>query len=452
MKRKDWFPTEHTWICSEHFVSRVKSNNPLAPNYVPTIFQHTTSPVKRKLEAKSETFKRRQVAKKSRIEESERTLADKENTRRRKSEEEIQKKINAEIEEKRKQKEIEERRKAEEAERLIREEAEEQKRLEEEAQQRLEQEKEAKRLEEIETNRKLKDIVDKLENDYKELHAKYNKAMEEIVEVKSDNSRLTSKLDTLSRRILTKQALIVDNKKVKYYTGLPSFSVLDAIYSLVTKGLPDNNFDHFLMTLMKFRLNCGDQDLAYRFGINQSTVSRAINKWIDILFTKLSNLIHWPEREELMKTMPTAFKKQFKRCAVIIDCFEIFIDRPTSLMPRAQTWSNYKKHNTCKYLIGITPQGSISFISKGWGGRVSDVHLTENCGLLSKLLPGDVILAHWGFNIEQSAGMYCAKLCIPPFMKGETQLSKLEIDTARSLSQVRIHVERVIGLVRQKYS
>ena len=136
-------------------------------------------------------------------------MADKEYTRRRKSEEEIQRKINAEIEEKRKQKEIEERRKAEEAERLIREEAEEQKRLEEEAQQRLEQEKEAKRLEEIETNRKFKDVVDKLENDYKELHAKYNKAMEEIVELKSDNSRLISKLDTLSRRVLTKQALIV---------------------------------------------------------------------------------------------------------------------------------------------------------------------------------------------------------------------------------------------------
>ena len=32
------------------------------------------------------------------------------------------------------------------------------------------------------------------------------------------------------------------------------------------------------------------------------------------------------------------------------------------------------------------------------------------------------------------------------------QLSKLEIDSARQLSQVRIHVERVIGLVRQKYS
>ena len=68
---------------------------------------------------------------------------------------------------------------------------------------------------------------------------------------------------------------------------------------------------------------------------------------------------------------------------------------------RAQT---YKKHNTAKFLIGITPQGSVSFILKGWGGRVSDVHLTENSGLMRHLLPGDVILADWGFTIEQNVG------------------------------------------------
>ena len=54
---------------------------------------------------------------------------------------------------------------------------------------------------------------------------------------------------------------------------------------------------------------------------------------------------------------------------------------------------------------------------------MSDVHLTENCGLFSKLLPGDVILADRGFTIEQSAGMYCAEVKIPPSMKGEKQLS-----------------------------
>ena len=56
------------------------------------------------------------------------------------------------------------------------------------------------------------------------------------------------------------------------------------------------------------------------------------------------------------------------------------------------------------------PQGSIAFISKGWVGHVSDIHLTENCSLLKHLLPGDAVLADQGFNIQEAAGMYCAEV------------------------------------------
>ena len=86
-----------------------------------------------------------------------------------------------------------------------------------------------------------------------------------------------------------------------------------------------------------------------------------------------------------------------------------------------------QKTHTAKFLIGITPQGSVSFISNGWGGRVSDVHLTENSGLLRHLLPGDIVLADRGFTIEESVGLLCAEVKHPPFTRGKPQLSKLEL-------------------------
>ena len=66
-----------------------------------------------------------------------------------------------------------------------------------------------------------------------------------------------------------------------------------------------------------------------------------------------------------MKTMPMDFRKKIRQCVTIIDCFEVFMERPTNVKARAQTWLNYKHHNTATFLIGIAPQGVITFISKG---------------------------------------------------------------------------------------
>ena len=145
-------------------------------------------------------------------------------------------------------------------------------------------------------------------------------------------------------------------------------------------------------------------------------------------------------------TLPMDFREHYPNCTVIIDCFEIDIERPTNLLARAQTFSSYEHHNTAKYLIGITPQGTVSYISCGWGGRVSDKHLTENCGLMKFLLPGDTILADRGFDIQESVGLYCARVHIPSFTKGKKQLTGIEVEQTQHIANVRIHVERVIVL------
>ena len=102
-----------------------------------------------------------------------------------------------------------------------------------------------------------------------------------------------------------------------------------------------------------------------------SPIKRKLNK---------KPLIKWPTQEQLKKTIPSDFKGHFNKSVCIIDCLEVFCERPSDLKARALIYSNYKHHNTVKVLIGITPQGVISYVSKGWGGRVSDKHLTENCG------------------------------------------------------------------------
>ena len=248
-----------------------------------------------------------------------------------------------------------------------------------------------------------------------------------------------------------------DDKRVNFYTGLPNFATLYLVFELLTSGLEPNRgvltaFQEICMVMIKLRLNLEEKDLAYRFGISQPSVSRIFRKWIAIMAERLQPLIYWPGRAELRETMPIAFRKFFPKCVCILDCTEVFIERPSDLKARAQTWSNYKQHNTVKILIAVTPQGSISFVSKAWGGRVSDKYITEQSGILDKLLPGDLVLADRGLTIQESVGFYCAEVKTPPFTKGKKQLSRHEVDWSREISHVRIHVERVIGLLKQKYT
>ena len=90
--------------------------------------------------------------------------------------------------------------------------------------------------------------------------------------------------------------------------------------------------------------------------------------------------------------------------------------------------------------------------SNAWGGRASDKHITEHCGILQKLVPGDVLLADRGFDIEEAVALKGVKLYIPAFTRGKPQLSAKDVHDTRVIANVRIHVERVIGHVRRKYT
>ena len=249
-----------------------------------------------------------------------------------------------------------------------------------------------------------------------------------------------------------------DDKKVNFYTGLPSFEILNTVFNQIERFVTRKSqlltpFQEFVLTLMKLKLNMPLEDLAYRFNVSVPTVSRVFQAWMTVMDKRLSSFIKWPERENLWRTMPQCFQFSFgKKTTVIIDCFEVFIDRPSNLLARAQTFSSYKHHNTVKVLISITPQGTISFVSKAWGGRTSDKFLTENCVIMEKLLPGDLVMADRGFTIHESLVFKQAELAIPAFTRGKDQLDPVDVEKTRGIANVRIHVERVIGLLRRKYT
>ena len=92
---------------------------------------------------------------------------------------------------------------------------------------------------------------------------------------------------------------------------------------------------------------------------------------------------------------------------------------------------------------------AVSFLSHGWGGRVSDNEITLKSRFLDYLQHGDCILADRGFTIGEELASCGATLKIPHLAKEKIQMSGKEVDASRKISNVRIHVERVIGRLRK---
>ena len=92
----------------------------------------------------------------------------------------------------------------------------------------------------------------------------------------------------------------------------------------------------------------------------------------------------WPEKEVIEMYMPFDFKEKFPSTRVILDATEIPIQKPSKVLAQSATWSSYKNRNTVKCMIGITPKGVVSHISKAFGGSASDRQIIENSDLLDE--------------------------------------------------------------------
>lgn len=88
----------------------------------------------------------------------------------------------------------------------------------------------------------------------------------------------------------TEAALEGDDSRVTFYTGVPSFFMLLGIFNLVKDHISHSarhsltQFEEMVVFLMRIRLGCPMQDLAFRFNVSQSTISRNCERWLDVFF------------------------------------------------------------------------------------------------------------------------------------------------------------------------
>ena len=120
--------------------------------------------------------------------------------------------------------------------------------------------------------------------------------------------------------------------------GIPSDLLFQWILPLIRSGVPSilkslTMDNRLLLILMKLKLGASNQDLSLRFNIKEEYVSKIVRTWLPKLANVFAKLIIWPERAALRGNLPTCFTS-FKNCVCIIDCTELYIERPLNLNTR----------------------------------------------------------------------------------------------------------------------
>ena len=157
--------------------------------------------------------------------------------------------------------------------------------------------------------------------------------------------------------------------------------------------------EELFITLCRLRQGFAEEHLAHLYGVSQSTISRIIITWVNLLYLKLKDVPMWPSRETVDKHMPEQFKEKYPSTRVIIDCTEVRCQMPSSLCLNSELFSSYKNHTTLKCLVGITPGGSFSFFSQLYTGNISDREIVQQSVFLDQQFEnGDSIMA--GFTIQ----------------------------------------------------
>ena len=211
----------------------------------------------------------------------------------------------------------------------------------------------------------LRDRILQLENKVEELEKKYKLMDTQVQELHAENFALR---ETISDYTIQSTCTVLENikdndKKVKFYTGLPTYLVFMSLFEYLQPkvqqaraGLTRVPVEHqgkgrkhilqpieeYLAVLMRLRLGLLLEDTADRFGVSISTMGRVFTLWVNVASAQMPVIFPWPSRQQIQATTPKQFLP-YPNTRIIIDCTEFYIQRPSSLNTQAETFSHYKK-------------------------------------------------------------------------------------------------------------
>ncbi|XP_013380134.1 uncharacterized protein LOC106151426 [Lingula anatina] len=293
-----------------------------------------------------------------------------------------------------------------------------------------------------------------------------------IQQLEKEVTELKEQISDLKGKFLRLENIKDDDRKFQFWTNLPNFLVFSSLCDYLKTRTDSNNLcywngeatnttgmtskkgptrkftfeEEFFMVLVKLKTGKFNEDIAQTFDISTGHFSKIFTTWINFLSNELKTLF---EMKYSTEEQPNCFQS-FDNLKIILDCTELLLQKSSSLDSRKSTFSNYKHHDTVKFLVGISPNLAVNFVSSAWGGRASDKHITLNSEpLLHGLKRGDLVMSDRGFTVSDELEFQGVKIVMPDFKGRErVQFTNAESNRSNKISHARIHVERIIQRIK----
>uniref|UniRef100_A0A3Q2QVI4 DDE Tnp4 domain-containing protein n=2 Tax=Fundulus heteroclitus TaxID=8078 RepID=A0A3Q2QVI4_FUNHE len=253
------------------------------------------------------------------------------------------------------------------------------------------------------------------------------------------------------------------DEDIRFFTRFASYDLLMGFWALIEPFLPSTvgvhrrigplidstpstrslqPIDELFLFLNFLALGSKPMDLAERFRVHQSKVSRIIKAWSNFLFTVLGSMRIWVHGDQIQQNLPADFQ-QYPDTTVILGCTELSCQFSSRLLQK-EAISSCKSHWTLKGLVGMAPHGAVTFVSPLYAVDNSDEHIAHESGLIDLLTPGMEVMVHRGVLIGD---ILPCKVVRPAFRRSQTSAG--EVRETQASARLRAHVGRLFSRVKE---
>jgi hypothetical protein len=208
--------------------------------------------------------------------------------------------------------------------------------------------------------------------------------------------------------------------------------------------------DQLLLTVVWLRVYPIHAVLGYLFGVSDTTVTRALARWLPLLEAAGRDTMRLPDPGRKHRRHRDALLADTPELAVIIDTFGQRVQRPRDHAAADRLYSGKKKQHTLKVQVAIDEiTGEVVDVADSVPGPTADSTLVEQSGRLGRLPPGVGALGDLGYPGLDKLHPLGA---IPRRKPRGRDRPPEDIADNRAFARRRIAVEHTIGQVRSYQS